>query len=808
MKNILVDEETREMTPGAREALRRAGFSRRDLLKGSGALIVGFSLFGLEGLLGEAKAQVAAPGFPGGFQGGVSALSPRLNQLDSWLAIAADGGVTAYSGKEELGQGIVQAQMQLVAEELAVPLNRVKLLYCDTAMTPDQAYTAGSQSHPTNFNKNNLAQACATAREAFVRMASERLGIPAEQLEAKDGTISAKDDPSKKVTYGDLVGGKKFNLTLDAKAKRKPASEWTVLGKPLPRWDMPALATGQFEFVQNVRVPDMLHGRVVRPPVIGAPVMNVDESSVAGMPGNVKVVVKKDFVGVVADKPWQAIQAAAKLKVTWGTGTGLPKQAEIYDHLRNQKPVRDTLLIDSTDVEQALAGAATVVKASYHHPYQMHGAMASSCAVADVQGDKATVWSATQAVYFLQNTMSMVLGLKPENVHVIFTRGSGCYGLNGVDTVSYDAAVLSQAVGKPVRVQLTRKDEMAWENFGQAQVMDERVGLDAQGNIVAWDYEHWVPTYGGRPGTQSPGNVITGMLLGFKPDPFVPRVPAPPPANYNNNSNGIPSYVAGCVKGMCKGKGTVKAERAMMHTVESPLLTAQLRSPQRLQNTFAHECFMDELAAQVKADAVEYRLRHLTDPRLADVLTTAAKKANWDARPSPKAHTGGLATGRGIACVDYEGDNGYSGLVAEVEVNMETGGVRVTSLTCAVDCGPISNPDGLRNQTEGGALQGMSRALMEEATWDDDKITSINWTSYRVLPLGFDLPKVDVELINRPDEEATGAGELSITVVAAAIGNAIFDATGARIRELPFTPQRVKAAMSNLSYVVSPSNNA
>src|SRR6201998_1441789 len=337
------------LTDDAAAALGRAGFSRRSFLIGAGALIVSFSM----------KGAVQTAGAQGLFEGGTAG-SPPLNQLDSWIAIAGDGGVTAYTGKAELGQGISTAQIQLVAEELCVPFNRVKLTYCDTGMTPDQGITSGSQSHPTNFNQKNLAQAAATAREALVELASKRLGVPANQLVATGGVISAKSDASKKVGYGELVGGKKFEIKLDPNAKRKPASEWTVLGTPAQRPDLPALVTGQFEFVQNVRVPGMLHGRVVRPPAVGATVVSVDESSVQGMPGLVKVVVKKNFVGVVAQKPWQAIQAANKLKVTWTRGVGLPTHADFHEYLRNQTPRRDTLALDSEDVEEKLGGAATV----------------------------------------------------------------------------------------------------------------------------------------------------------------------------------------------------------------------------------------------------------------------------------------------------------------------------------------------------------------------------------------------------------------------------------------------------------------
>jgi CO/xanthine dehydrogenase Mo-binding subunit len=510
-------------------------------------------------------------------------------------------------------------------------------------------------------------------------------------------------------------------------------------------------------------------------------------------------VVKKDFVGVVAEKPWQAIQAVNKLKVNWSAGTGMPSHSDFYNYLRTQQPTRDTLLVNSKDVDEKLGQAATVVKATYYYPNQMHGSQGTSCAVADVQGEKATIYSPTQGVWPVRNSTAILLGLKPENIHVIFKRGSGCYGLNAADTVTYDAALLSQAVGKPVRVQLSRKDEMAWgENYGFAFVMDERAGLDAQGNIIAWDHESWSANKGNRPGYSTPGNVITGSLAGFAPEPFEARSPAPEPRAYTNNSNGVPSYVAGVVGGKAEGSGKIKAERSLTHNIPSPLFTAPLRSPARLQNTFAHESFMDELAARAKADPVEFRLRHLSDERLIAVVKGAAELANWEARPANKQQNRrtGVVTGRGFSCVAYEGENGWAAMVADVEVNQDTGKVRVKRIFFSNDSGPISNPDGLRNQIEGGALQGMSRALGEEVTWDNEKVTSVDWQTYHSLSLGIETPEFQVKLINRPDERATGAGETSITIVAAAIGNAIFDATGARIRQVPFTPERVKAALS------------
>jgi CO/xanthine dehydrogenase Mo-binding subunit len=376
---------------------------------------------------------------------------------------------------------------------------------------------------------------------------------------------------------------------------------------------------------------------------------------------------------------------------------------------------------------------------------------------------------------------------------------SGCFGCNGADTVSYDAALLSQAVGKPVRVQLSRADEMAWENYGYAFLIDQRAGLDAEGKIIAWDHEAWSPVMGGRPGANTPGNVVTGMLAGFEPAAFAGRSPAPAPTNFSNGSNAAPSYVTGCVGARCGGTGTVASQRVHTHTIRSPFFTGPLRSPERLQNTFAHESFIDEIAAAVQADTVQYRLSHLADPRLIHVVKEAAAAAGWETRPSPRAGgpKSGTLSGRGISCVLYEGDNGYCAAVAEVDVNPESGAVIVRRLTIASDCGPISNPDGLTNQLEGGALQGISRAVLEEVTWNDRQITSIDWKTYRPLYLGAEVPVIRVVLVRNQEGRAMGAGETAVTVVPAAIANAVYDATGVRLRQVPFTPDRVKAALAN-----------
>ncbi len=750
------------------------------------AFIVQFSLAGLAApLLRIQRGQAPAPRLDGA----------SSNDLDGWIAIDSAGNVTAYTGKCEIGQGLFTAQTQLIAEELSVPISRVKLIQCDTAFTPDQGTTSGAQSHPTNFNQGALALAGATAREALLAAGSKQLGVAADQVTLKDGVITAKSEPSKKITYGELIGGRKFAVTLNRSAKRKPASEWAVLGKPVQRLDIPAIVTGRHEYAHNVKVPGMLHGRVVRPPAVGANVVSVDESSVAGMPGLVKVVVKKNFVGVVAEKPWQAIQAANKLKINWSAGEGLPSYANFADYLRNTKPTRDTLAVNAKDVDAKLGAAPKVVKATYQYPYQMHGSIGSSCAVADVQANKATIWSPTQAVYPLKASMAIVLGMKPEDVHVIYRQGSGCYGVNQADSVSYDAAMLSQAVGKPVRVQLTRKDEMAWENYGYAFVIDERAALNADGSIAAWDHESWSAVMGGRPGANAPGNVAGGFLAGFSPQPFAARSPAPEPGNYSNGNNAVPSYYSG-------GTGNVGSVRVLIHNVKSPFFTGPLRSPERLQNSFAHESFIDEIAASLRVDPVEYRLRHLRDPRLIEVVKTVTKTANWETRPSPRSgiRRNGVASGRGMSSVLYEGDNGYCAMVAEVDVNQDTGVITVKRLVIANDSGPISNPDGLKNQLEGGALHGVSRTLLEEVTWDAEKVTSVDWRTYRPLAVGASIPRIETVLINRPEERAMGAGETAVTIVAAAIANAVFDATGLRLRQVPFTPERVKSALTARSF--------
>lgn len=778
------------MTPDALQALKKAGHSRRDFLRGAGVMIVGFSMAGR-----AAKLAAQSPINPTGLV--------DATLVDSWLAIGADESVTAYSGKCDFGQGFATVQYQLVAEELSVAMSNVRVIYCDTGYTPDQGVTSGSQSHIAEFGPGGLREALDTARDALMQLASQQLDAPVAQLSVANGVVFLKSDPSQFVSYGQLIQGTRFNLTLNDSAVPKNPSTYTVLGTSVPRIDIPAKVTGQYRYVQHIRLPGMLHGKVVRPPFVGAHVVSVDKSSVAGMPGNIQVVVKGDFVGVVADTEWHAIQAAAALNVNWSTGDTLPSFQGLYDWIQ-QQPSADSYTVNSGDTDQMLQQAAQVISAQYLHPFQMHGSIASSCAVADVQGGSganayAKIWSATQGVYPQRDSVAMVLGIPNSNIRVTFVEGSGCYGCNGNDTVSFDAALLSQGVGKPVRVQFSRKDEhTAGENYGPAHVNKLKAGVDKNGTITVWTSEAWTLNKGGRPSATAPGNIITGALVGF-PAPVPAPAAATPPRTFSNNSNTACNYVTGVVgSNPPGGTGNVASQSVLVHNIPSPYFTGPLRSPERLQNTFANESFMDEIAAAVKADPVQFRLKHLTDQRLIAVLNAAAKAANWDTRPSPKPGNAktGIVTGRGVSCVLYEGGNGYCALVAQVSVDQDAGTITVTNLTASQDSGPVSNPNGLMNQMEGGAMQGMSRALHEEVKWNEQLgiITTTDWRTYPVYQFGDPLPQIQTVLINTLNAPQRGAGECTITLAASAIANAVFDATGVRMRRIPFTPANFLAA--------------
>jgi CO/xanthine dehydrogenase Mo-binding subunit len=725
---------------------------RREFLKGAGALVVSFGI----PELGIAQAQS----------------DPKLQQLDAWLAVGADGQVTVFCGKVELGTGVQTALAQIVAEELDVAFGRVFMLMGDTALCQNQGPTVGSQS--IYRAGPQLRQAAAEARQTLVQLAASALHVGADQLSVKDGMVSAAD--GRNVSYAELVGGKKIERAFSGTAKPKSPDRHAVVGKPIPRVELPGKVFGTHAYIQNLRMPGLLHGRVVRPPMPDARLERVDEASVKSLPGNVRVVTKGNFVGVVAEREEQAIRAARALKVRWTQAVELPKMDDMPAFTRST-PSRDRVLAANGGVDAALAAASRTHKAQYYVPHQMHGSIGASCAIASVNAEGATLWSPTQSSFNLRDAVAVVLGMPRDKVRLVWVEGSGCYGHNGADDVTADAALMSQIVGRPVRVQWMRHDEHGNEPKGAAMVMEVAGGLDAQGNVAAWDYQVWSPGHAGRPAGNGPGNTLAGAELGL-PDLLAPT---------GADRNARPTYV-------------FPNSRVRLHLLQSTVLrVSSLRGLGSPQNTFANESFIDELAAAAGADPIEYRIRHLKDERAIAVLEAVAKLAQWDPRPAPRGgRDAGLGNvhGRGVAFVHYDNYSGYAAIALQVRVDRASGKVSVERAAAAHDCGLIVNPDGLKNQIEGNIVQTLSRALLEYVRFDTAKITSLDWTGYPILRFS-DVPEeIAIALINRPDKPSVGAGEPAASPVMAAVANAIFDATGVRLRSVPFTPERVKAALA------------
>ena len=748
--------------------------SRRQFLKGTGALIVSFSF---STPLSEALAQTASP----------SGADLDPTSLDSWLKVAQDGSVTVFTSKVDLGTGIETALAQIVAEELDVPLKKIKMEVGDTSKTIDQASTVGSRT--IERGGPQLRQAAAAAREALVKLASERLKAPVDKLTVTDGVVSVVGNPAKKVSYGSLLGGKRFNVTITAtgtgwdmkvapEAKAKDPKEYKIVGTSVPRVELPPKIMGTFTYSQDFKVPGMLHGRVIRPPVVTSKPSSVDESSVKPIPGIVKVVQEEAFVGVVAKTEWAAVRAAKALKVTWSEpATKLPADPEeLYAYLKNTKSFREQVAVNKGNPDTAISQASKRYDATYRWPLQLHGMIGPSCAVADVRKDSATIWTGTQGPFRTRGAVAQLLGMPEKNVRVIYVEGSGCYGRLSTDDAPEDAALLSRAVGKPVRVQWMRDEEHAWEPKGPAQLDMVRAGVDGKGRLVAWDFMDR-----SFPWTAAAGMpLLASRQVGLKP-------------KAQGNSNGTQG--GGEIYAFDNQK-IVAALIPWVHPDETPLRTSNLRAPGDLARCFASECFLDEIASDMGADPVEFRLRYLANnKRGTEALSAAVEKTGWKGRPSPApAPSGSTAAGRGVALTQRA--NTYVAAVADVEVDRSSGNVRVKRITISHDCGLIVNPDGLKNQIEGNVIQGVSRALMEEVKFDASGMKNNDWSSYPILTFA-DVPDIDIALINRPEMAALGGGEPAIIPVAAAIGNAIFDATGIRLREVPFTPSRVLEALKS-----------
>ena len=709
--------------------------------------------------------------------------------LDSWLAIAPDGLVTLFTSKVDLGTGIDTALAQIAAEELDISWQRIKVISGDTALTVDQSATGGSRT--IERAGPQIRQAAAAARKELLRRAAEKLATPAEKLVVKDGVFSVSGDPAKKVSYGQLIGGQKFNTKITAKGaaaelklaedvKAKDYKQYQTVGTTVPRFDIPPKVTGEAIYINDLRLPGMLQGRVVRPPVVNTEPVNIDQDSIKGIPGVVMVVREGKFVGVVAKTEWAAMRAAQALKVTWSKPvTKLPANTDAaYAILQNTKPMRSQKAVDRGNVETAWAQAKKTYARTYRFPFQLHGMIGPSCAIADVKRDSATIWCGTQGPFRSRKNIATLLNLPEAKVRVIYYEGSGSYGRLATEDAGEDAALLSRAAGAPVRVQWSRQDEHGWSPKGPAQVDEVKAAVDGDGKLTVWDFTDY-----SFPRTEADGTpMLASQQVGIRP------------AN-PDGSNG--SQSAGEIYGVDNQR--IVANLINWRFAEPhPLRTSQLRAPGDLSRCFATECLFDEIAADLKQDPVEFRLRHLSeDKRAGECLQAAAAKAQWQKRPVPALITSGnIAQGRGIALTRRSG--AYVTAAVAVEVNKASGQVIVNRVVCAHDCGLIVNPDGIKNQIEGNVVQGVSRALFEEVMFNADSVTSLDWASYPILRFA-DLPELEIVLINRPEIAPSGAGEPATIPLAAAIGNAIFDATGARLYEAPFTAKRVLAALQKKS---------
>jgi nicotinate dehydrogenase subunit B len=754
-----------------------AAFSRRALLKTGGALVVSIGMpVSLETLLAlsEAHAQGAKP-----------PLTP--DQLSSYIAVNADGTISAYFGKMDMGHGLFVAIGQIVAEELDVPFKAVKVFMGDTATSVNQGGASGSTG--IQLGGKQMRVAAAEARRVLVDMAAEKLALPAGDLTVVDGIVQSKADPAKKASYGELIGGRYFNVELEwnkqygntlyapGKAQPKKPSEHKIVGQPIHREDIAPKVFAQEDFVTDVKVPGMVHARMIRPAVAGTKPVKVDESSIKSIPG-AKVVWQDAFLAVVADKEWDAIQAMQSLKVEWSQEKPpFPPQATLYDVIRKSRVRKRTVETNVGNVDDAFKTAARVIEAEYEWPYQSHASMGPACSLVDIKDGFVTCYTGSQKSHFVQQGLSIMLGVPLEKVHVKWLTGPGSYGRNDADDCAMDAAVIAKAVGKPVRLQYMRDQGTGWDPKGPASIHTAKIGLDAAGKIIAYEFTSKgfsrvdVDTNGGKP-----PDTLAGQTLGVtlaSGDGF--GVPA--------ESYAFPN------KRLAWETVPPLLDRA------SPLRSSHLRDPVGPQIHFASESFMDEVAAALDQDPVQFRLAHVKDARDIAVIKGAAEKYGWETRSSPRRdQKGDKVNGRGIA---YSQRNGTRvAAIAEVDIDRSTGKIWVKRFVVAHDCGQIINPDGLHKCIEGNVIQGISRTLWEEVKFNDKTVTTVDWVSYPILDITETPEKVESVLINHPELASSGAGEPSIRPLAAAIANAIFDATGVRMRRVPFSPDRVKQAMS------------
>jgi len=761
--------------------------TRRDFLKTSGVLVVGLSVAGE--IVLDAQGSGAGP-------------YPDLDykQLDSWIVIRPDNTATFFVGKTDLGQGTGTAFRQIMADELDMPYDKTSCVMGVTDVTVDQGGSGGSDALQTDGYP--MRRVAAEARRVLLEMASVRLGVPVAQLVVSDGVVSVAADSSKRVTYGELIGGRKFNTELTGSninattgaARVKDINQFKIVGQSPQRYDIPAKVDGSLKWAVDAKVPGMLHARNVKPPVAGAKLVSIDESSVKTVPGLVKVVSKGNYVAVVCEREEQAVQAARLLKVNWEkpATAAFPSSDDLYGFMRTAKPTSSTPPSVVGNPDAAMMTAAKVVEAEYEIPFQGHTSIGPAHAMADPSNNQLTIYSNDMKSYGMRQGVADFLQIPKDRVRVVWMEGPQAYGRTAADDAGFEAAYLAKELGRPVRVQWMRNEETAWDTKGPAFVVKARGGLDAQGNLVAFDYDARAADFG-HLGYNEADTVLIAQLMGIRP------------STPNRGSSAVPNEMY-----------AIANRRMTTHVVslptvwETPLRTGNLRDPNGPQSTFASESFIDELAAAAKVDPVEFRMKLLTASKDDDsgfkrarsiaCLKAAADAFKWDTRPSPKrVGSGDTLTGRGIAYT-YRSQTVVA-QIAEVEVNRRTGRVWVKRIVCAHDCGLVINPEALRRTLEGGVLHSVSRTLHEEVRFDTEKVTSVDWASYPTMT-HLDTPEsIEIIIVNgdpnpkRPDLPHYGAGETVCKPTLAAIANAIFDATGVRLRRVPFRNDRVLAAM-------------
>ncbi len=762
--------------------------TRRDFIKTSGFLVVGFSVAGV-----GSEIPLVAQG-PGPYP------DIDFRQLDSWIVIRQDSTATFFVGKTDLGQGTGTAFRQIMADELDMPYDRTSCVMGTTDVTVDQGGSGGSDALQTDGYP--MRRVAAEARRVLLDLAAARFGVPVGQLAVSDGVVSVAADPSRKVTYGELIGGKRFNVTLTGNninattgtAPLKDVQQFKIVGTSPQRYDIPAKVDGSLKWAVDAKVPGMVHARNVKPPFAGAKLVSIDESSVKGVPGFLKVVNKGNYVAVVCEREEQAIQAARQLKVNWQkpATAPFPSSENLFSFMRSATPTFSAPPSVVGNPDGALKGAAKVLEANYEIPFQGHTAIGPAHAMADPSNDQLTIYSNDMKSYGLREGVAEFLKMPRDRVRVVWMEGPQAYGRTAADDAGFEAAFLAKEVGRPVRVQWMRNEETAWDTKGPAFAVRVRGGLDAQGNLVAFEYDARSADFN-HLGYNEHDTVLISQLMGNRRE-----MPARGSAAAPSEMYAIPN------------------RRMALHVVslplvwETPLRTGNLRDPNGPQATFASESFIDELAAAANADPIEFRLKLLTAAtdddsgfkraRSIACIKAAVEAFKWDPRPSPKpTGSGDILTGRGIAYT-YRSQTVVA-QIAEIEVNRRTGRVWVKRIVCAHDCGLIINPETLRRTIEAGTLYGLSRALHEEVSFDTEKVTSVDWASSPTLTHADTPESIEIILVNgdpnpkRSDLPHYGAGETMLKPTLAAIGNAIFDATGVRLRRVPFRNARVLAAL-------------